>query len=369
MPTLWIAVFAAVLALGIAGWVRSRGRAARPERTSLPSPDAMLEEEGGHEAAPWCDDDAPGRDLATECTQAADPSVPEPEQAILQRLCVQAFDGAGVARADRGPPGALALAEAAALQTLAGIRAHPRYTPRRPHLLPQLSRAINDPGSNAQSIAAILAQDPALAGNLLRIANSAVYRRQDAPIEHLERAVTILGTEGLRQIVMAALLQPVISDDGSVFARCAAVLWEHTLASASIAMRPSRHARREDLHAAQLLALLYGLGSVMVVHVLRDSCGKHGAAPPATERLVELLDAWSVRCARAICAEWGLPGRVQQALEELAAGVEWEAMGRLGRQLRSSRAHAAEAMPGAPQGPDPGIASAPSGVEGLAALQ
>lgn len=55
---------------------------------------------------------------------------------------------------------------------------------------------------------------------------------------HIERAVALLGTEGLRRTVMAALLQPVIPDDGSVFARCATLLWEHTLLSADIAARP-----------------------------------------------------------------------------------------------------------------------------------
>src|SRR5690606_12157806 len=171
-------------------------------------------------------------------------------------------------------------AEAAAIQVLARIGAHPRYTPRRPQLLPQLTRAINDPAASAQSIAAILAQDPALAGNLLRIANSATYRRQAAPIEQLERAVALLGTEGLRQTVMAALLQPVISNDGSVLARCAAILWDHTLLSANIAIGQAQGASRDDLHATQLPALLHGPGSVVVIQGLLARCGKSRAGNP-----------------------------------------------------------------------------------------
>ena len=271
----------------------------------------------------------------------------EPEPAILQQLCARAFADAGTAP-DTATPGMQAEAEAAAIEVLARIDAHPRYTPRRPQLLPQLTRAINDPAASAQSIAAILGQDPALAGNLLRIANSAMYRRQAAPIEHLERAVTLLGTEGLRRTVMAALLQPVINDDGSLFARCAALLWDHTLLSADIATRPAQAATRDDLHAAQLLGLLHGLGSVVVVQVLRDAWGKHASGDPQPEVLVSLLAAWSVRCARSISADWGLSARVRRALEELADGGEGDGLGELGRSLRVSRALAARELAGGP---------------------
>jgi hypothetical protein len=281
----------------------------------------------------------------SDSVPASDATALEPERLILQRLCARAFAGRA-AVPEAGASAAQSAAEAAAIETLARIGAHPRYTPRRPQLLPQLTRAINDPAASARSISAILGQDPALAGNLLRIANSALYRRQPAPIEHLERAVALLGTEGLRQTVMAALMQPVIPDDGSVFARCAALLWDHTLRSANIAMRTGQGGSRDDLNATQLLALLYGLGSVVVVQVLRDSWSKGGEGSPDAEVVVSLLDTWSVRCARSISADWGVSTRVQRALDDLADGTEAEAPGTLSRALRISRVLAAAEMPG-----------------------
>ncbi len=341
VPTLWIAVPAAVLVLCVAGWAfarRNRGGGAGPTGASPAAP--------GLQATP--EDMAPAPDevpaAGHDSTRTMDISTLEPERMILERLCARAF--ADAAASGVVPSGNQADAEAAAVEVLARIDAHPRYTPRRPQLLPQLTRAINDRAASAQSIAAILGQDPALAGNLLRIANSAMYRRQAAPIEHLERAVALLGTEGLRRIVMAALLQPVITDDGSVFARCAALLWEHTLLSADIATRPAQGATRDDLHAAQLLALLHGLGSVVVVQVLRDAWSKRAQGDPRPEVVVSLLDAWSVRCARSISADWGLSGRVQRALEELANGSEALETGDLSRSLRISRALAASEMAG-----------------------
>ena len=336
MPTSWIAALAGVLVLVAAGLVVARLR-----RSGSPDADARAGAAPGHGPAGVANADASVRD-GTGVLPAAAPTL-ESEAVILQQLCTRTFVAAPAMPASSSDA-AKAVFDAA-VDVLEGIRAHPRYTPRRPQLLPQLTRAINDPAASAQSIAAILAQDPALAGNLLRIANSALYRRRGAPIEQLERAVTLLGTEGLRQTVMAALLQPVIVDDGSVFARCAATLWEHTLLSANIAIGPAAAAKREDQHAAQLLSLLYGLGSVMVVQVLRDAWSRHAEGDPDPSLLVSMLDAWSLRCARVVSADWGLSDRVQQALDSLASGPDDEALGHLERAVRMSRSAALRAMP------------------------
>ena len=342
MSTGWAAILAVAVVVTL-GWavrtfVRTRrdGRA----RADAPSPGAAPARSAGAAGVLAPDALVSGENGSEEGGEPAEALAVEPERSILARLCARAWvDVQAGPAVDSGA--ATSPAAAAAIDTLSRIGAHPRYVPRRPHLLPQLTRAINDPSASAQSIAAILRQDPALAGNLLRIANSAMYRRQDAPIEQLERAVALLGTEGLRRTVMAALMQPVIDEDGSVLARCAALLWEHTLLAANLAMRPAAGASRDDLHAAQLLALLHGLGSVVVVQVARDSWGRAGQGAPPPGTLVSLLDDWSLRCARAISTDWGLSGRVQRTLDELADGDDAAARGGLGRSLRTARALAA----------------------------
>ncbi len=339
MPTLWIGVLACALAAGLAGLVLLRARRVGRVRVAASGPVLAASVVGSGESAPGGIAAAASDDIEAPSTRGC---ALESERALLQQLCAAASAGAAPAPGPLSP--AQRAAEAAAVEVLARIGAHPRYTPRRPQLLPQLTRAINDPASSAQSIAAILAQDPALAGNLLRIANSALYRRRGAPVEQLERAVTRLGTEGLRQAAMAALLQPVISDDGSVFARCASLLWEHGQLSANIAIRPHDGARRDDLYAAQLLALLHALGSVVVVQVLRDAWSARDAGDPQPAQLVSLLETWSLRCACAISADWGLSARVRQALDELAGDAETEKLGELARTLCASRAVAAREM-------------------------
>ena len=335
VPTLWIAGLAAAAGLGAGGWMLKRGRRASPAASPVAVPRARLRDAV----------EAPTQGGEATTTPAADPVPSVPEAVMLLRLCAPAF---AVAPGSDRPLSTSAAAgiESAAADVLGRIDAHPRYTPRRPQVLPQLTRAINDPAASAQSIAAILAQDPALAGNLLRIANSAIYRRHAVPVQHLERAVTLLGSDGLRQIVMAALLQPVIADDGSALARSAARLWEHTLLSAQLAAEAAPDASRDELQALQLLALLYGLGSVVVVQVLRDVCSRRAAGDPDPGLLVSLIEVWSSRCARSISADWGLSTRVQRALDVLACEEGAMQSEPLGQRLSAARALAAERMPG-----------------------
>ncbi|AVY67523.1 HDOD domain-containing protein [Xanthomonas translucens] len=343
VPSMWIAGVAVALLLGIGGWMWRRGR---QRGTAVPTVVVQPAAVSAHSAAA---EDA-GADAAITvesghgvAAAAAELSA-EQEASLLLRLYALAFADAPAPEPGAAPGAAQTEVAAAAVAVLARIDAHPRYTPRRPQLLPQLTRVINDPDAGAQAIAAILGQDPALAGNLLRIANSSAYRRQAEPVENLERAVALLGTKGLRQIVLAALLQPVIADDGSAFGRCAALLWEHTLLSAKATARQAEDAKREDPAAAQLLALLYGLGAVAVVQVLRDAYARHAAVPSDPDLVAGMLAMWSAPCAKAISADWGLSSRMQRALEEQGAAAALQPGDALARALRRQRALAAADM-------------------------
>ena len=115
-----------------------------------------------------------------------------------------------------------------------------RQLPRRPQLLPQLIQTVNDNVASARAMAAIIGQDPVLTGNLLRIANSPVYRLQAKPVDSLQRAVTLVGTEGIRQIISAVLVQPVMQVHCEAFPQFGSVIWEHALLASRAA---ADHAR------------------------------------------------------------------------------------------------------------------------------
>lgn len=268
--------------------------------------------------------------FATPSTATGD--VPD-ARALLRRLYALAFDEVEPEDAEgTAPAGHAAVADAAAA-VLARIESEPRYIPRRPQLLPQLMRAVNDPHASLDGIARIIGQDPALSANLLRVANSPFHRVRAEPVESLSRAITLLGLDGLRPVIAAALVQPVVDGGEGAFGRLPALVWEHTQLAAAAASGFARAHGEDDAFAAQLLGLLQGLGAIIVVQVLRDQYARQqpGFAPDARV-VAQLLEEWAAPTARRIAAGWGLSARIGEALE--AQRHDATPAGRLGRALR-----------------------------------
>jgi HD-like signal output (HDOD) protein len=234
---------------------------------------------------------------------------------------------------------------AAVFDTLA---TEPRYAMRRPMMLPQLLRAVHDQKSTQHQLANIFARDPALAGNLLKVANSPVYRVGEDPIESLDRAVALLGTDGLHSLIATVLVQPVFKLTATEYPRFPEIVWEHTFRSASAAESHAAQVENGDPFVAQLLALTMGLGAIVVYRIAMDRSRTllDGRAPhPAV--IIALLDSQSASVAKRVAASWELSDRVLTALEEQRprdAGQPQEALSALGRSLAFGRKLAALAV-------------------------
>ena len=208
-----------------------------------------------------------------------------------------------------------------------------RYAPRRPMLLPQLLSAVGDADTSRRDLAGMIARDPALVGSLLRLANSPVYRRNAQPVESIERAVTVMGTQGIRSLIAAALVQPVFRSNGGQTGRFPEVAWEHTYRAAAAAEVHALAIENTDPFAGQLLALVAGLGAIVVFRVAADQYAQRSLAPDATA-VAALLDEHTARVARRVAESWELSDRILEALDEQMPGKPAEASSALGRSLR-----------------------------------
>lgn len=328
----WVAIAGTVAVLaGIGAWWALRADAA-DRRPPIDPADAQDIDED------W----APG-----DAGDVADTGIPR-GRTLVRELYALAVDTKTAAPA----PPAIAAAEAAAAHAaiaaacanlLSRTQFQARHMPRRPYLLPKLMRAINDPDVSLEHIARIVSEDPALSANLLRIANSPFYRIQEKPVESLMRAATLLGLDGLRPVIAAALVQPVMQTGEGPFGRLPGVIWEHTQLAADVASGMIRGGRgQEDAFAAQMVGLLHGLGAIMVAQVLRDNYALHPHLPPDPRTVARVLDEQTAPMAHRIAVSWELSDRIGIALDSQRS----DAMPAdpLGRALRAGRLAAALAM-------------------------
>jgi HD-like signal output (HDOD) protein len=191
-----------------------------------------------------------------------------------------------------------------------------KYAPRRPTLLPQLIKAVNDTDTSRRELSIMISKDPSLVGSLLKLANSPYYRAGAQAVESVDRAVAVIGTEGIRSLIAAALVQPVFRVSGGEFSQFPEVIWDHTFLAANAAETYAAVVVNSDPFAAQLLALVNGLGAIVVFRIALDQYAANPGFRPDAATIVSLLDAHTARAARAVAASWELSERILAALED-----------------------------------------------------
>ena len=269
--------------------------------------------------------------------QAAVPAQDAPPLAPAQamgRLRQLALDAPSLSRQPAAQHAAIAAAVIAATEDSATLR---QLAPRRPRLLPQLIRAANDDAAPRRELAAIIRRDPSLVGSLLEMANSSFYRVTDRPVESIDRAVVLLGSEGIRSLIAAAAMQPIFRVAGGPFPRFAQTVWEHAWRSANAAVVHAAMAERADPFAAELLSLVWGLADVVLFQAVleRYEAASNGTLRPDAGVIATLLESHSAQVARRIGASWELSGASLAALEQ--QGGESEPIEPIGRSLRFGR--------------------------------
>jgi HD-like signal output (HDOD) protein len=255
----------------------------------------------------------------------------------LRRFVAYALDDAPREALSKPPDPAHAPVFQAVQQILEHIDGRPAYIPRRPSLLPKLLATVNDNEATMAEMSRIIAQDPALTGNLLRIANSPIYRATGLPVESIERAVTMVGVQGIRSIIATALLQPLMTAGAGAFAKFPELIWEHTLYSAMAAETHATQVENAEPFVSQLIGLLYGLSAIVVFRIIRDQFAAHPHLKPDPGSIARLLETWVAPTAGRIAVSWELSQRVQYALESQTLAAELQMENSMGRSLKFGR--------------------------------
>jgi HD-like signal output (HDOD) protein len=223
----------------------------------------------------------------------------------MRRFMAYALDASLGDLRDQATPSELAELEPAT-RVIADLELQAKYLPRRPSLLPRLMSAINSDSNSMRELARIIGEDGTLVGGLLKLSNSAFYGvRRHKPIESLEKAVTLVGTDGMRSLVTTALLHPVMTGAQGPFSSFAEATWEHSQYAAGSAELHAARIEHADVFSARLLALLLGLASNAVFRIAREHCVSANSVRPAA--MAQFLDDWVPPTALRIAENWQLP--------------------------------------------------------------
>jgi HD-like signal output (HDOD) protein len=197
----------------------------------------------------------------------------------------------------------------AAREYLQNAFACPQNIAPLPRICAELAQLTAQQTVDAAQLARLIQSDPALAGELMRVANSAAMRPR-ATVVSLRQAVSWLGVAEVRNIAMAVMLH------GEVFVAPghepeSEELWREALLSGLWAKEIARE-RRKHVESAFLAALMHRTGAALGVKILSQYEAEQRTVMDAGS-FAELVAEFEPAFGRLLMNNWCLAGEVQDA--------------------------------------------------------
>jgi HD-like signal output (HDOD) protein len=226
---------------------------------------------------------------------------------------------------DREPQGLLAQVRKVRERVEFLVASRGLKVPLLPKVANEVLQATIEASTDAARLGALIHKDPALAGQILRIANSAAYA-PSMQIVSLQQAVARLGLVTVREVALAASVQhgvyqiPGFEDELQG-------LWRRSLAAAGYAKLVAR-ARGMDADGAFLCGLLHRVGAPVVLQVAVDEAKALRLSMKAADarlQIFALADDLAAAAGASVGRAWNLPAPVLASMahhdDPAAAGV------------------------------------------------
>lgn len=142
--------------------------------------------------------------------------------------------------------------------------------PSLPQSLHQVLSELEADGATASSLESIIGEDPMLTARILRVANSPAYGSAKT-ISSVARAVTVLGFDEVRNLVVALSLSGSFSGDAGVVAEFSIrQLWLHLVATARVAQLLAQQIPTLKPDEMFTAGLIHDLGRVLSCLYLQE---------------------------------------------------------------------------------------------------
>lgn len=181
-----------------------------------------------------------------------------------------------------------------------------------PRVCAQLAQVTAGQATDAAQLAKLIQSDPALAGEVMRVANSPALRPRAAVVS-LQQAVSWLGVAEVRNIAMAVMLR------GEVFVapgheRESEELWSEAWLAGLWAKEIARE-RRKHVESAFLSALMHRTGAALALKILSRFEREQRTAMDV-RTFGELVVEFEPPFGRLLMNNWELPADVQDGASD-----------------------------------------------------
>lgn len=234
--------------------------------------------------------------------------------------------------------------------------------PSLPPIYLKVVNALNSRNASAQSIADAIAGDLAISAKVLQTVNSSYYGF-DEKISNITQAVSILGTDCVKNLVLAIQVFDKLARDPQQQA-ITDELWHHSMSVAVAARRISAFETNseKDAEEAYTAGLMHDIGKLVLLNAAPEQFlaarqQAHEQNQPLWQAEQEIIGCHHAEIGAYLLARWGMPAPLAEAV-----ALHHEPIDSFGKSFSALAAvHVANAVVHHRQSPDhPGAAVCPN---------
>jgi putative nucleotidyltransferase with HDIG domain len=187
-----------------------------------------------------------------------------------------------------------------------------------PVVAQRLLAMVRDPNVTVDRLAALLGTDQALAGAVLRCANSA-RAMPNRRIASLREAVARIGQRALTEVVVRACAGPMLDRGLPPYALPRRIAWRHAATVSAASRGLARLVRAGSMEEASVAGLLHDVGKTVLTSVAPESAAEAVSVArrrgiPVWEAELQVIGFHHGAVGGALLRSWGLPDHVADAV-------------------------------------------------------
>ena len=206
----------------------------------------------------------------------------------------------------------------------------PDSLPGCPGVITRLLEVLHSENSTYHDVVALVEQEPLVATEVIKVANTPLFRPKSGEVTSLEVAAQLLGMRQLAAVVSTVLMKRIFNIKPIYFKMFGKYLWEHSQQCA-VASRYLAKRAGEDEFTAYLVGLLHDIGKLVIfqelLNALRDT---HPGVHPNAEMLAEIIHETAAQLSCVSLKHWQMPVAIQSAICEQARVTDPEKLSSLG---------------------------------------
>ncbi|MFA3791083.1 HDOD domain-containing protein [Aliiglaciecola sp. SL4] len=147
------------------------------------------------------------------------------------------------------------------------------HFPVLPQSVLTLTNLLNDPDFNLTEFIKVIEQEPSIASELMKVANSPAYKRGENEITDLQKAFMLMGAKDIKEFVLNGFVKKLCHQKPIYFKAFGEKVWLHSQEVATLAKYLAK-ARNLNADAAYIIGLMHDLGKIVIFQFMVEAFQK-----------------------------------------------------------------------------------------------